>query len=77
MIPGYHAASTLGVDGSKYYDKDWRTAAGFVMSPPLNPDPQVKLDMMRRVSAKQIDVVSTVGGVDLFVNLCLSGRNMM
>jgi dihydropyrimidinase len=54
-------ASTLGVDGRRCYDKDWRTAAGFIMSPPINPDPKVKEDMMRRVGAKQIDVISTVG----------------
>ena len=33
----------LGVDGRKYWDKNWDVAAGAVMSPSLSPDPSCKV----------------------------------
>lgn len=43
---GETLASCLGADGKNYWNKDWRIAAGHVMSPPLNPDPNTKIYMM-------------------------------
>jgi len=59
VVFGETLASTLGVDGTKLLDPDWRTAAGFVMSPPLNPDPRTKEIIMERLAAGELQVVST------------------
>lgn len=59
VVFGETLASTLGVDGTKLYDPDWRTAAGFVMSPALNPDPRTKEIIMKRLAAGELQVVSS------------------
>lgn len=59
VVFGETLASTLGVDGTKLLDPDWRTAAGYVMSPPLNPDPRTKEIIMQRLAAGELQVVST------------------
>lgn len=52
-------AATLGSDGSKLWDKDYDIASQYVMSPSLNPDPQVKTQIMKYIGSGVIDVVST------------------
>jgi len=59
LVYGETLAATIGTDGSKMFDKDWDVAARYVMSPPLNPDPMVKTQMMKYLNSGVIDVVGT------------------
>ena len=39
MVFGEPIAASLGCDGTQYFNKCWRHAAGHIMSPPLRDDP--------------------------------------
>jgi dihydropyrimidinase len=54
-----HVEAALGVDGQRLFDPDWDTAAGFVMSPPLNPDPQTKVHLMKQLQNGNLHCVAT------------------
>lgn len=59
LVYGETLAATIGADGSKLFDKDWDTAARYVMSPSLNPDPKVKTQIMKYLNSGVIDVVGS------------------
>jgi len=59
IVFGEPIASGLGVDGSNMWAHDWRYAAGYVMSPPLSPDPTTKEDLMKRLAAGELQLVAT------------------
>uniref|UniRef100_A0A7S2RXV2 Beta-ureidopropionase n=1 Tax=Mucochytrium quahogii TaxID=96639 RepID=A0A7S2RXV2_9STRA len=59
VVFGETLAAALGVDGRELYDPEYRHAAGYVMSPPLNPDPKTKVELMQRLAAGELQVVST------------------
>ena len=59
QVWGEPIAAALAVDGREYYDKDWRHAAGHVMSPPLREDPDTKHDLIRRLKEGSLDLVGT------------------
>lgn len=48
------------MDGTQCSHPDWRHAAGYVMSPPLNPDPTTKEKLMKAICAGDIQIVSSV-----------------
>jgi dihydropyrimidinase len=56
---GEPIAAGLGVDGCQCWNKDWRHAAAYVMSPPLRPDPTVKEYLMRALASGDLQVVGT------------------
>jgi len=58
-VYGEPLAAGLGVDGREYWDKDWRHAAGFVMSPPIREDPTTKDYLMQSLKDGHMDCVGT------------------
>eukprot|EP00697_Spironema_sp_BW2_P014910 gnl/Spiro4/555_TR315_c0_g1_i1.p1 gnl/Spiro4/555_TR315_c0_g1~~gnl/Spiro4/555_TR315_c0_g1_i1.p1 ORF type:complete len:519 (+),score=103.84 gnl/Spiro4/555_TR315_c0_g1_i1:26-1558(+) len=56
---GEPIAAGLGVDGTKCWCKDWRTAAAYVMGPPLRPDPTVKEYLMQQLACGMLQCVGT------------------
>ena len=46
IVFGEGALAALGTDGTHYFNKCWRHAAGHVVSPPLRPDPSTPADLM-------------------------------
>lgn len=59
LVWGEPIAAGLGTDGTQCFHHDWRHAAGFVMSPPLRPDPTVKEALMRGLATGVLDCVGT------------------
>ena len=56
---GEPIAAGLGVDGTHCFHADWRHAAGFVMSPPLRPDPTTKHYLMKMLATGDLQAVGT------------------
>lgn len=52
VLFGETTAAGLGTDGTHYYDRCWRHAAGHVTSPPLRPDtltPAFLMDLLAKL----------------------------
>jgi dihydropyrimidinase len=52
-------AASLGIDGKGLWNKNWDTASGFVMSPPINPDPTTKTHLMKLLQSNCLQTVAT------------------
>jgi len=59
VLFGEVLAAALGTDGRNLWHKDWKIAAGHVMSPPLNPDPTTKTYLMKLLQSNGLQVVGT------------------
>eukprot|EP00735_Rhodelphis_limneticus_P008398 TRINITY_DN2135_c0_g1::TRINITY_DN2135_c0_g1_i1::g.12787::m.12787 TRINITY_DN2135_c0_g1::TRINITY_DN2135_c0_g1_i1::g.12787 ORF type:complete len:552 (-),score=170.83,sp/Q55DL0/DPYS_DICDI/60.91/0.0,Amidohydro_1/PF01979.15/3.1e-20,Amidohydro_4/PF13147.1/6.1e-17,Amidohydro_5/PF13594.1/1.3e-11,Amidohydro_3/PF07969.6/2.6,Amidohydro_3/PF07969.6/44,Amidohydro_3/PF07969.6/0.00048 TRINITY_DN2135_c0_g1_i1:565-2220(-) len=59
VVFGEPTAAGLGVDGTKQWDKDWRTAAAYVMGPPLRPDPDTKTQLMKYLKSGDLHATGT------------------
>eukprot|EP00211_Chloroparvula_japonica_P002682 CAMPEP_0119132602 /NCGR_PEP_ID=MMETSP1310-20130426/11922_1 /TAXON_ID=464262 /ORGANISM="Genus nov. species nov., Strain RCC2339" /LENGTH=502 /DNA_ID=CAMNT_0007123239 /DNA_START=64 /DNA_END=1572 /DNA_ORIENTATION=- len=58
-VIGEPIAAGLGVDGTHCWHSDWRHAAGYVMGPPLRPDPTVKEFLMKMLANGDLSCVGT------------------
>eukprot|EP00468_Gymnochlora_sp_CCMP2014_P004180 CAMPEP_0167747642 /NCGR_PEP_ID=MMETSP0110_2-20121227/4397_1 /TAXON_ID=629695 /ORGANISM="Gymnochlora sp., Strain CCMP2014" /LENGTH=506 /DNA_ID=CAMNT_0007632571 /DNA_START=104 /DNA_END=1624 /DNA_ORIENTATION=+ len=58
-VYGEPLAVAMACDGREYYDKDWRHAAGYVMSPPLREDPTTKDYLAKALKSNALDCVGT------------------
>lgn len=52
-------AAGLGTDGTNYWHKCWRHAAGHVMGPPLRPDPTTPGYLMNLLANGDLDLTGT------------------
>ena len=81
MVFGEAIAAGLGADGTNYWHKCWRHAAGHVMAPPLRPDPTTPgylMDCLAKYSflVKQSLVANIFDLCNLCIELCCHFRIM-
>jgi dihydropyrimidinase len=59
VVFGEPIAASLGTDGSHYFNKCWRHAAGHVLSPPLRADPSTPKYLMQLLASGGLSCVGT------------------
>ncbi|XP_068610872.1 dihydropyrimidinase [Brachionichthys hirsutus] len=59
VVFGEPIAAGLGIDGTHYWDKDWAHAAGYVMGPPIRPDPSTPGYLMDLLANDDLSLAGT------------------
>lgn len=47
---GETLAAAIGTDGTNYWHKCWKHAAGHIISPPLRPDPETPMALLNKLT---------------------------
>jgi dihydropyrimidinase len=58
-VYGETLAAAIGVDGREMWNKDWRHAAGYVMSPPIREDPSTPAFLVDALKSGDLDLIGT------------------
>ncbi|XP_020290641.1 dihydropyrimidinase isoform X3 [Pseudomyrmex gracilis] len=56
---GETLAAAIGTDGTNYWHKCWKHAAGHIISPPLRPDPETPMVLLNKLTKDTLQLIGS------------------